>query len=114
MDFTEEKNNNASIIKSLNPLATLQNAAPFKKFLLDIIDQGEHNIIFDLTNIVLLDSTFLGAMVVVHRKLVPFGKSLILTGINESVGVLFGLTKLNETFKIYSNLEDAISSLTKT
>ncbi len=110
MEYSGEKIGNLLIIKSLNPLATISSAVSFKNFILNNIDQGELNIIFDLSNIEMIDSTFLGSMVVAHRKLVSLGSKLILSGLNESVRLLFGLTKLNEAFDIYPTLEEAIGS----
>lgn len=110
MEYTGEKNGNIFIVRSLNPLATISSALKFKNFVLKSIDEGERKIIFDLNNIEMIDSTFLGAMVVVHRKLVSIGSRLILSEANESVRLLLGLTRLNEAFKTYTTLEEAIRS----
>jgi anti-anti-sigma factor len=110
MEYTGEKCGNILVVRSLNPLATISSALQFKNFVLRSIEEGEQKIIFDLKNIVMIDSTFLGAMVVIHRKLISIGSKLILSGANESVRLLLGLTKLNEAFDVYSTLEDAKGS----
>ena len=110
MEYTGEKYGNILIVKSSNPLATISSAVKFKNFIMENIDKGELNIIFDLEKIEMIDSTFLGSMVVVHRKLVLVGSKLILSNANESVKLLLGLTKLNEAFEIYPTLNEAIGS----
>ena len=77
------------------------------------INNGKSNLIFDLSEIVLLDSTFLGAMVVVHRQLTSIGNKLVLCGINEAVEVLLGLTKLNESFAVFKTRNEAVASFPK-
>ncbi len=113
MDFTEEKNGEVVIIKSLTSKATVADAHVFKNFMLMKINNGESKLIFDLSEIVLLDSTFLGAMVVVHRRLTSIGNKLVLCGINEAVGVLLGLTKLNESFAVFKTRNEAVASFPK-
>lgn len=113
MDFVEEKHGDVIVIKSLTDKATVADAQTFKNFMLMKISNGNTKIIFDLSEVDLLDSTFLGAMVVVHRKLTSIGNKLVLCGLNEGVGVLLGLTKLNETFAIYKTKSEAVASFPK-
>ena len=113
MDFTEEKHGEVVVIKSLTSKATVADAQVFKNFMLMKINNGESKLIFDLSEIVLLDSTFLGAMVVVHRKLTSIGNKLVLCGINEAVGVLLGLTNLNESFAVFKTRNEAVASFPK-
>lgn len=113
MKFVEEKYGDVVVIKPLTDKATVADAQTFKNFMLTKINNGDTKLVFDLSEIDLLDSTFLGAMVVVHRKLTSLGYKLVLCGLNEGVSVLLGLTKLNETFAIHKNKNEAVSSFPK-
>jgi len=101
------------LIKSNTDSAGISNATDFKSMVFERIESGKNKILVDLSDVALLDSTFLGALVVTHRKAVPAGGAVKLFGINESVRTLLGLTKLENVFVFYNTQEEAIQSFQK-
>ncbi len=110
MEFYENKVDDILIFKSVTHTANITNAKEFKNIASARVDNGITKIIVDLRDVPLMDSTFLGAMVIVHRKLSPMGGMLKLCGASESILTLLGLTKLENTFRSYDTIETAINS----
>ncbi len=110
MEFYESMVGDILIIKSVTHTANIVNAQEFKKLALERIDNGQKKIIFDLSDVSLVDSTFLGALVVVFRRISTLNGSLKLCGANESISTLLGLTKLDKTIESITNIQDAINS----
>jgi anti-sigma B factor antagonist len=93
-------------------LANTQNAIPFKEYVLDMISNGQKKIIIDLRNAYIIDSTFIGAMVVILKKIKGSdGKlRLVLNSEIKSIRTFF-ITGLDKVFDIYNNLDEAKQSI---
>ena len=110
MEFIEKLIGDILVFKSINHTANIRNAQAFKKLALERIEEGQKKIIVDLSDVSLLDSTFLGALVVVYRKIISIGGNLKICGSNESIFTLLGLTKLDKTFETFLTLDDTVNS----
>jgi len=95
------------VIKIMNDYATAKIAMDFKAYLFEIIDQGYKKIIIDLSRAQLMDSTFLGALVISYRKIKEVGGDIVVACMTESVSITFGLTKLVNVFTIYDSIDEA-------
>lgn len=93
-------------------LANTQNAIPFKEYVLDMISKGQKKIIVDLRNAYIIDSTFIGAMVVILKKIKKSDGQLRLV-LNSEIKSLrtFFITGLDKVFDIYNNLDEAKQSI---
>lgn len=86
-------------------------AAPsFKQAVLSVIESGESRLVLDLTEVVFIDSSGLGAMVSVLKAL---GGRGMITLCNASVGVLslFRLTRMDKVFPILPSRDEAIAKV---
>lgn len=90
--------------------ATLREAEKFKELLTLNIEQGERKIIVDLSACEFIDSSFLGALVHVLKKIVKSGGDLKLVGFKPAVRSMFELTRMFRVFETYSNLKEAVES----
>lgn len=111
MDFVQRTYGEVMVVHSVTNFANITNAQQMREYLFHHIQNGIIKFIFDCTNIEFVDSTFLGALVVVYRNIFPKGGKIALYGVNESVALTLGLTKLNETFKIYPTMDDALKNI---
>lgn len=100
-------NNNISVISVNFDYANIEIASSFKQLIFSLIDDGFKNFILDLTNATLIDSTFLGVIVVTHKKLKPINGELKLVGCNKTVQLAFGLSNLDKIFRFYDSVEEA-------
>ena len=101
------------VVKIMNDYATITIAQDFKNYLFELIENGYNRIIIDLSKAQLMDSTFLGALVISFRKIKANGGQLVIAGMTESVSLTFGLTKLVNVFKFYKSVDEAKAELNK-
>ncbi|GAB6140445.1 STAS domain-containing protein [Methylosoma difficile] len=84
-------------------------AVTFRETLEKLIDEGQHAIVLDMTKIIFIDSSGLGAIVSCLKKLGPKGK-LVLFGINAPVASMFKLTRMDKVFTICQNQEESLQT----
>ncbi len=85
-------------------------APEFKRQFQALIDDGHTRIVLDLNEVNFVDSSGLGAIVAIYKRLKPVGKLVILTS-SQAVLTMFKLTRLEKVFTIISskNMVDAIN-----
>ena len=72
------------------------------------ISTGHHKLIFDLSDLHQCNSSGLNTMVRTLTKARTANGDLVLCNLNAALNKLFTITKINEIFRIYPNLEDAV------
>ena len=82
----------------------------FKAALQQAIDEGHRKLILDLSHVKILDSSGLGVMVSIVKKLEGDG-TLAFCGVQEQVAHVFSLTRLDRIFNIYPNKKVALEAL---
>lgn len=110
MEFKSEKYQDVSVVHVYLTRATLAKAVKFKEFVADIINEGTHKIIIDLTLCEYIDSTFLGALISLLKKVNSLGGDLRLVYNKEAPSLVFMITRMDKVFKIFSTLDEALAS----
>ncbi|MCM8780946.1 MAG: STAS domain-containing protein [Candidatus Omnitrophica bacterium] len=82
-----------------------------KKLYNSLLDEGNKNIILDLSNTSYVSSVVLASFVYMLKRAKEAGGNLILCSINPKVQEVLGLTNLDKVFDITSNRQEAISKL---
>jgi len=82
-------------------------AMDFQTFLNKLSSQSS-KIIFDLTQINIVNSSGLGMLVAAHTHLKNANKTLILCSVGDNLSSLVKMTHLDKVFKIADNIESAI------
>jgi anti-sigma B factor antagonist len=90
--------------------ATIQEAEELKNNVNEKIRLGYKKVIIDISTVEFLDSTFLGVIVNILKKVAKMGGDLKLVGFKPVVRAMFELTRLFRVFESYSELQDAIKS----
>ncbi len=90
--------------------ATFTSAAEIKKLLTYLIDHKMTNLIVDLSTAQMIDSTFLGALVVSLKKCTTAKGRFVLVGSNKPAWMIFEMTGLASVFTSYETLEEAKAS----
>ncbi len=85
------------------------NRQEFKQVILDEVEQGARLVIVDFTNAAYIDSSGLGALVSLGRRLRELGGDVRLAGLNDDLRTLFELTRLDALFPLSSSRDDAIT-----
>ena len=85
----------------------LASAPALKRALSDVIATGTNRIVIDLGPVTFIDSTALGVLVGVHRKLEP-NVRMGLAGAGTEVMNIFELTGLDATFDMFATVDEAL------
>ena len=100
------------MIKLLEKRLDASNSSNFKSSVLDSINSYSETVILDLSEVNFLDSSGLGALIAILQTRSDEG-NLILCGLSKNVERVFEITKMNKTFKVKANPEEAVSSVNK-
>jgi anti-sigma B factor antagonist len=76
--------------------------------LLALVADGEHDIVVDLSQVSFLDSSGLGVLVVVHKRIRAAGGALRLAGCQPEVVSIFHITALDRVIDMFATVEDAL------
>lgn len=110
MEFKAEKNGDIVVVHVYLTRATLAKAVAFKNFVAKLIEEGNIKFVIDLTTCEYIDSTFLGAMVSLLKKVNTQNGDLRLVYAKETPDLVFVLTRMDKVFKIFQSLQEAIDS----
>ncbi len=85
------------------------NRQEFKQSVLDEVERGARRVLVDFTETGYVDSSGLGALVSLNKRLREVGGEMRLTALNEDMRTLFELTRLDTLFKLYATRADALA-----
>lgn len=106
MSFLLDRNDDRLIVTVEGQLV-VANRQEFKQAILDSLEQGARLVIVDFSHSPYIDSSGLGALVSLSRRLRDAGGDLRLVGLNEDLRSLFELTRLDQLFPLYATRDDA-------
>ncbi len=109
-EFKIEKNGDVVVVQVFLNRATLAKAVKFKDLVSGLIDDGINKFIIDLSICEYLDSTFLGAMISLLKKVNSLNGDLRLVYSKEMPSLVFVLTRMDKVFKVFSGLDEALAS----
>ena len=85
------------------------NRQELKQKVLEHLDGGDRKFVIDFANTGYIDSSGLGVLVSLSKKIREQGGELRLSSLNEDLRTLFELTKLDTLFKITDTKEQALA-----
>jgi anti-sigma B factor antagonist len=86
------------------------NRNELKEHLQGLLEKGERRFLIDFAQTGYIDSSGLGALVALARKVREEGGDLRLSGLNEDLRSLFELTKLDTLFAISETPDQALAT----
>jgi anti-anti-sigma factor len=108
--FTIEQFQNYCKITVLEHMAVAPLTIEFKNLIDDVIKRNKcKKILFDLTHVEFVDSSFIGAIVYTYKNLNNIGGKISVVVKSAMVYDRFMVSQLDRLFKISSNYEDAES-----
>ena len=84
------------------------NRQELKQTILDQVEAGERKFLVDFTHTGYIDSSGLGVLVSLSKKIREQGGELRLSTLNEDLRTLFELTKLDTLFRIADSREEGL------
>ncbi len=87
------------------------NRQELKQKVLEELEGGERKFVVDFSNTGYIDSSGLGVLVSLSKKIREQGGELRLASLNEDLRTLFELTKLDTLFQIADSRDEALQGL---
>ncbi|MBL0939808.1 MAG: STAS domain-containing protein [Gemmatimonadaceae bacterium] len=108
MSFSLERTDDVTIVTVQGQLV-VTNRQEFKQAILDAVEQGSTTVVIDFTDASYIDSSGLGALVSLSRRLRDAGGDLRLVGLSDELRTLFELTRLDALFPLFATRADALA-----
>ncbi len=108
MGFTTMKEGGGVLVVRVEGQLIVGNRQELKSVVQEAVTAGERKFIIDFQKAGYIDSSGLGALVSISKKIREQGGELRLSGLNEDLRSLFELTKLDTLFAITDTPEQAL------
>lgn len=109
MAFTTSKHASGVLVVEVEGQLIVGNRQELKAVVQEAIDHGERKLLIDFSKTGYIDSSGLGALVSISKKVREQGGELRLSGLNEDLRSLFELTKLDTLFAIADSPAQALA-----
>jgi anti-sigma B factor antagonist len=109
MSFDVKKQDDVTIIDVEGQLI-VGNRQELKQKVLEELENGARKFLIDFSSTGYIDSSGLGVLVSLSKKIREQGGELRLANLNEDLRTLFELTKLDTLFHIASDRQEALTS----
>ena len=109
MSFTITKQGDVSIV-AIDGQLIVSNRQELKQKMLDELERGARKLLVDFSQTGYIDSSGLGVLVSLSKKIREQGGALRLAGLNDDLRTLFELTKLDTLFQIAETRDQALAS----
>jgi anti-sigma B factor antagonist len=110
MSFSQTKDASGVAVLQVEGQLIVGNRQELKELVQATLDQGERRLLIDFSRTGYIDSSGLGALVSISKKIREAGGELRLSGLNEDLRSLFELTKLDTLFAIAETPQQALAS----
>lgn len=88
--------------------ANLSKSEQFKELIFTDIDAGAIHLIISFEKVEYIDSSFLGALVAILKKIMILNGKLVISNLNDDILNLFELTRLDKVFNLKQSIETAL------
>ncbi len=109
MSFTIAKSGDITLVEVEGQLI-VGNRQELKQRVLEELEHGERQFLIDFARTGYIDSSGLGVLVSLSKKIREIGGELRLANLNDDLRTLFELTKLDTLFQIADTRERALES----
>ncbi len=107
MEFEIDKFENHTLIKVMEEKLDMHIAPNLISHLMQVSDNGEKNIILDLSDCRYCDSSGLSAILTASRLCKNSGGTFVLSGLKDAVQRFFTISNLDTIINITENIKDA-------
>ena len=110
MSFSVRKDPKGIVVISVDGQLIVGNRHELKQKVLEALERGDRKFLVDFSNTGYIDSSGLGVLVSLSKKVREVDGDLRLSGLNDDLRTLFELTKLDTLFAISETADKAIAS----
>ena len=105
MDFLIARNGSTTIIR-LPQTLVIANRQELKQLILDAVADGDRQFVLDLRDTAYVDSSGLGALVAVRKRVTEQGGEMWLANVNADLRQLLALTRLDSLLPLLNERDD--------
>jgi anti-sigma B factor antagonist len=110
MGFSQSRDGSGVTVVTVEGQLIVGNRQELKDLVGAALEKGERRILIDFSQTGYIDSSGLGALVSISKRVREAGGELRLSGLNEDLRSLFELTKLDTLFAIAETPQQALAS----
>jgi len=110
MTFNLRKEAGGVVVVTVDGQLIVGNRQELKQQVIDALEGGARKFVVDFTRTGYIDSSGLGVLVSLSKKIREHGGDLRLAGLNEDLQTLFELTKLDTLFAITRTTQEALTA----
>ena len=110
MTFSLRKEAGGVVVVNVDGQLIVGNRQELKQQVIDALEGGARKFVVDFTRTGYIDSSGLGVLVSLSKKIREHGGDLRLAGLNEDLQTLFELTKLDTLFQITRTTQEALTA----
>jgi anti-sigma B factor antagonist len=110
MGFSQSKDKSGVVVVKVDGQLIVGNRHELKDLIQTALDGGARRLLIDFSGTGYIDSSGLGALVSISKRVREAGGELRLSGLNEDLRSLFELTKLDTLFTISETSGQALTS----
>lgn len=113
MKIKTRKVNEVTILDVMGEIVIGEGDVRLRTTILDLLAQGETNILLSLRNVPFIDSAGIGEIIACHTSVKNRGGSLKLLHLTKKLKHIFTITKLILVFDCFDDQEEAVQSFSK-
>jgi anti-sigma B factor antagonist len=110
MGFNQNKDPRGVTVVRVEGQLIVGNRHELKDLVQEALERGERRLLVDFSRTGYIDSSGLGALVSISKRVREAGGELRLSGLNDDLRTLFELTKLDTLFAITETPEQALTN----
>ena len=112
MQLAVNKKGKVLVVKPLESRLDASLAVDFKDKMAEYIDQGNDQIVLNISDVDFIDSSGLGALVT-SLKLQKDEGGIVICGAKDTIKSMFRLTRMDRVFRIFDYEDEAVDVLSK-
>ncbi len=109
MDLVRSEPVEGAVVLAATGRLNLSTAGHLRRVVGDAVDEGRTRVVVDLSEVVFIDSSGLGALVGGLKSARQAGGDLRIAGAGEQVRTVLGLTNLDRVLRPHASVEDALA-----
>ena len=113
LNITTRDDRGVIVVDTVGKIALGETSQQLHSKLRSLVDEGNKNILINLSNVKMIDSSGLGTLVASFTTVERAGGELKLTNLSDKASELMTITKLYTVFDVFDDEQAAINSFNK-
>ncbi len=108
--ISEVRREERATVVALTGEVDLKHSPRIHRTLVELSDERPERMILDLTGVGYMDSSGVGTLVDIYRRVQAYGGRLMLSGMQDKVRSVFEITQLDQFFVMHETVDEALQA----